>query len=81
MLYLILVSFIAKAYILEKERITNPLGCIGGAINRCNIVERYIFYFMPFVSDAYLILLIIDRKVPHLLPTIDWDNYPKHSVF
>lgn len=74
MIYLILISFVIKAYVLEKERIANPLGCIGGAINRCNIVERYVFYFMPFVSDLYLVLLFLERKYSSAFPDMKWKD-------
>lgn len=81
MIYLILVSFIVCSIILEKERTQNPLGIIGGAINRCNIVERFVFYAFPFISDIYLLLLIIERKKPHWLPKIDWSEVGKSTIY
>lgn len=81
MTYLILVSFIVCSIILEKERMQNPLGLIGGAINRCNIVERFVFYAFPVISDVYLLLLTVERKKPHWLVEIDWSKVGKSTIY
>ena len=77
----VLISFIVAIVLLEQEVHKTPLGLIGNALARCNIIERLLFYMMPFASDIYILLLYIERKYPEQLPKINWKAYPKHSVF
>lgn len=81
MIYLILVNFLVSLIVLELERYYNPTGLIGGAINRCNILERFIFYGMPIVSEVYIILLAIEKYKPEWLVTIDWSKVEKSAVY
>lgn len=81
MIYLLLISFIVSAIVLEKEKLNNPKGLIGSAINRCDIVERFVFYAFPIISDVYLLLLFIERKKPHWLVEIDWSKVGKSTIY
>lgn len=81
MIYLLLISFIVSAIVLEKEKLNNPKGLIGSAINRCDIATRLIFYAMPIVSDLYLVILFIERKKPSWLVEIDWNEHSGWTIY
>lgn len=79
-IFLILRFFICLT-VLELERYKNPKSHVGGALQRCNIFERLIFYIVPFVSDSYILIMCITKIYPNIMPKIDWDNYPKHHIW
>lgn len=80
MIYLI-VRFVIISIILEKEMYKNSNGLVGGALARCNFIERFIFYAFPFISDIYILLLIIEYKYPDFLPKINWKTIPKSVIY
>lgn len=80
MIYFI-VRFIIIGIILEKEMYKNPNGLIGGALARCNSIERFVFYAFPFISDIYVLFLIFEHNYPNSLPKIDWKTFPKGGIF
>lgn len=78
---LLIFRFIIITSILETVCYNFPQSLIGGALNRCNVAERMIFYAMPFASDFYVVLAYIDHKYPKVLPKIDWNKMPKSVIY
>lgn len=77
MIYSVLaLRFIIITYFLEKETKNNKKGFVGGALARCNIVERYLVYSIPLIGEVYMLMARIEKTMPEVMPDMDWENVP-----